>query len=86
MYRRSDTSWGELGILILIIIVLMFVSRACSSIRYNDGICKLCGGRYIYQQAVGHKYSTNYIYKCEKCGHVIEVDDVFPDYSGGAEP
>ena len=80
MYRsRSDTSWGELGILVIILIVVLFVSRACSADRYNNGICKLCGGHYVYQQAVGHRYDTNYIYRCDKCGHTIEVDEVYPE-------
>ena len=79
MYRRNDTSWGEIGILILILIVIFIISRACSLVRYNNGICQLCGGKYVYQQAVGHRYETNYIYRCDKCGHTIEVDDVFPD-------
>ena len=79
MYRRSDTSLGEISILILILIVIFVISRACSAVRYNNGICKICGGHYVYQQAVGHRYETNYIYRCDKCGHTIEVDDVFPD-------
>lgn len=79
MYRRSDTNLGEIGILILILIVIFIISRACSSARYNNGICKICGGHYVYQQAVGHRYETNYIYRCDKCGHTIEVDDVFPE-------
>ena len=79
MYRRSDTSWGEIGILILILIVVFIISRACSSARYNNGICKVCGGRYVYHQSVGHAYTTDYIYRCDKCGHTIEVDNVFPE-------
>ena len=79
MYRRSDTSLGEISILILILIVIFVISRACSAVRYNNGICKICGGHYVYQQAVGHRYETNYIYRCDKCGHTIEVDDVFPE-------
>ncbi len=79
MHRRGDTSLGEIGILILILIVVLIISRACSAVRYNNGICQLCGGHYVYQQAVGHNYTTDYIYRCDKCGHVIEVDNVFPD-------
>lgn len=82
MYRRNDTSWGEIGILILILIVVCIISRACSSARYNNGICKICGGRYVYQQSVGHAYTTDYIYRCDKCGHTIEVDTVFPEDKG----
>ena len=42
--------------------------------KYNGGICTKCGGRYIYQQAIGHQVDTDYIYICDKCGHMIELD------------
>lgn len=44
--------------------------------EYNNGVCKVCGGHYEYQQAVGHYYFTDYIYKCDKCGNVIEVGSI----------
>lgn len=77
MNQRSDTSLGEIGILVLLLIVLIIISQACSAFRYNSGVCKICGGHYVYQQAVGHRYTTAYIYRCNKCGHIIEVDNVF---------
>lgn len=43
--------------------------------QHNHGICK-CGGQYEFVQAVGHKFSTSYIYKCNKCGKIIEVDEI----------
>ena len=47
--------------------------------RYNNGICRDCGGEYEYDQAVGHYYSTTYIYKCDKCGNIVELKDYVPD-------
>jgi hypothetical protein len=35
--------------------------------RWNNGYHS-CGGKWVYEQAVGHRYSTDYIYKCDKCG------------------
>ena len=29
--------------------------------RYNNGICRECGGEYEYDQAVGHYHSTTYM-------------------------
>lgn len=42
--------------------------------KYNGGICTECGGHYIYQQAIGHQVDTDYIYICDKCGSMIELD------------
>jgi hypothetical protein len=49
-----------------------------NTITWNDGYCK-CGGKWEYQEAVGHRYSTNYLYKCDKCGRIVE----FENYYGG---
>lgn len=35
---------------------------------WNGGYHEDCGGQWEYEQAVGHRYSTNYIYVCDKCG------------------
>lgn len=42
--------------------------------KYNGGICTECGGRYIFQQAIGHQVDTDYIYICDRCGYMIELD------------
>ena len=39
---------------------------------YNNGIHQDCGGAWVYQEPVGHKYSTTYIFKCNKCGLIKE--------------
>ena len=63
-------------ILILLTIGLLFLCSYCEHYYdnevWNNGMCQ-CGGKWEYQQAVGHRYSTNYIYKCNKCGAVIET-------------
>lgn len=46
--------------------------------KYNGGICTECGGRYIYEQAVAHRMDTDYIYICDKCGNMIELDSYRP--------
>jgi len=61
--------------ILLLLIFLCLIINSCQSINlYNDGICSICGGHYEYSNAVGHKYITNYIYICDKCGRSIEVD------------
>lgn len=39
---------------------------------YNNGIHEGCGGHWVYETAVGHRYSTNFVYYCDKCGMTIE--------------
>lgn len=46
--------------------------------KYNGGICPKCGGHYIYEQAVTHKYDTDYIYICDVCGDMIELESYRP--------
>lgn len=41
--------------------------------NYNNGKCTECGGDYVYFESVGHRSYTTYIYKCENCGHMIEI-------------
>ena len=45
-------------------------------ILWNDGHCDVCGGAWEYEQAVGHRTSTSYIYVCEGCGKRIELYEV----------
>ena len=69
--RRQDTS--SIWALIIALVIFLFVRACTSTVKYNDGVCPRCGGNFVYQQAVGHRYSTNYIYKCDKCGNTIEI-------------
>lgn len=43
---------------------------------WNNGHCDICGGTWRYEQAVGHRSSTSYIYVCEDCGKRIEIYEV----------
>ena len=43
---------------------------------WNGGHCDICGGTWEYEQAVGHRSSTSYIYVCEDCGKRIELYEV----------
>ncbi len=77
-YSR-DFDWHFLALGILAIIILLFI-RACSgSVAYNNGVCKYCGGHYVFQQAIGHKGLTDYMYICDTCGHMIETAEYYPE-------
>lgn len=40
---------------------------------WNGGHCDVCDGAWQYEQAVGHRSSTSYIYVCKDCGKRIEL-------------
>lgn len=58
-------------IILLIVVILGFARCSIDTDQWNDGYCS-CGGRWVYQEAVGHRSSTTYIYKCDNCGKVKE--------------
>lgn len=72
-YYNSSPSWGFLGIVLVILFIVYIICGISDSNTYNHGTCPYCGGTYVYQQAVGHRYYTEYIYICDKCGDLIEV-------------
>ena len=73
----SNFIWQLALILIGTIIVLLIINGIDATLSYNNGSCKNCGGHYVFQTAVGHQYSTSYIYKCDKCGDLIEVTEYY---------
>lgn len=85
MYNRNHkpVPISFIAICIVILIILWLVESTIGYDKYNGGICRSCGGTYIFQQAVGHKYTTDYIYKCDKCGNLIEVNNYYGDENAG---
>lgn len=75
---------GMIGLLVTLMIVFSLayivvkVNRREDEKKYNGGICPKCGGHYIYEQAVTHKYDTDYIYICDICGDMIELESYRP--------
>ena len=63
-----------LGLLIGCAFAFNSCSKAEDLEAWNGGYHD-CGGRWRYEQAVGHKYDTDYIYVCDKCGMRHEFDD-----------
>ena len=71
-------------ILFIAFIVIWILASECtsyeSSIEWNNGICSKCGGQWSYQQIITRgRYNerTHYIYKCNKCGRMIELDNYY---------
>ena len=67
------------GILIAIVVGLIFLVDVGKNYHddklWNNGHCE-CGGTWEYEQAVGHRSSTSYIYVCDKCGKRIEMYNI----------
>lgn len=75
---------GMIGLLVPLIIVFSIAyigvkwNEREDRKKYNGGICPKCGGHYIYEQAVAHHYDTDYIYICDICGDMIELESYRP--------
>jgi len=66
-----------LGICIVLIFILDIYASISSANTYNNGIHKDCGGHWVYENAVGHRFTTNFIYHCDKCGVVVELSEKY---------
>ena len=66
--------------IIIIAIIAFFVGISIIAIKckpqHNKDTCLNCGGHYEFIQAVGHQLDTSYIYKCNKCGKIIETYEI----------
>lgn len=75
---------------LLIVLVLAMIFGAYNDYQhhldvvedFNNGICKECGSTYSFVEAVGHRYSSTYVYKCNGCGNIIESDTIFNQSRG----
>lgn len=68
-------------IVIILLCVALFFGVYWISIKHdeklwNNGHCDICGGTWTYEQAVGHRISTSYIYICDDCGKRIEISEI----------
>ena len=81
MKYKDDTEIKASIIIIIICLIIMFIINSCEAVlsekTYNNGIHEGCGGHWIYETAVGHRYSTNFVYQCDKCGMTIEFTDKY---------
>lgn len=80
---RSDIL-AEIACIITVVLVLsiLFSLASISGLGdeapmplWNDGICDICGGHYLYSQVVGSVADLDYIYICENCGQIICLEN-----------
>ncbi len=76
-HSYTPSSGKELTIIIICLLIVIIMLYACGEAiennEWNDGHCPVCGSEWRYVEAVGHRYSTAYIYVCDKCNTHIEV-------------
>lgn len=78
MYRRNNnTNFEVIAIFAGILILFMIISSIISADNFNNGICRVCGGQYEFKNAVGHKYTTEYVYVCKQCGNLITTNSYY---------
>lgn len=78
---KDDLEYGVwLIVMILLCVAFCFGLYACGTKHdeklWNYGRCDVCGGTWEYEQAVGHRYATSYIYVCDNCGKRIEISEM----------
>lgn len=76
-----------IGMVILILIIIggmafgigylgLKAQRNADNKAWNNGICAECEkGHYQYKEAIGQS-STSFLYECDNCGHMIELQEV----------
>ena len=64
-----------LVVIIGIFFGMVYYSTAKSCKEWNNGYCQ-CGGYWRYDEAVGHRSSTTYMYECDRCGRHIERNSI----------
>lgn len=69
-----------LGLMVILILaVLDIFTSLYDADNWNNGHHALDGGKWEYQQMVGHKYSTDYAYKCTECGKIQEFSKYYQE-------
>lgn len=67
-----------LAVILIFAMVHIFVSQHDAT-TWNNGHHALDGGKWEYQQMVGHRYSTYYAYKCSECGKIVELSEYYQE-------
>lgn len=76
----SDILGEIVGTFIIITVVILLgigTVSFCNTMndsKWNNGYCT-CGGKWVYDQPIGHQCSTYFLYECDKCGKTHEFSE-----------
>ena len=65
-YDNIETFFKVIAIAIVALIIIIPLS-CMNTNKWNDGVHQGCGGHWQFEQAVGHMFTTDYLYICDKC-------------------
>lgn len=70
---------ATIGIILFTVVFILGVVKyheISDNKLWNGGHCDICGGTWQYEQAVGHRFATSYIYICDGCQKRIEIREI----------
>lgn len=62
-----------IGLILLAAFIGSSIREKAMINAYNDGICKKCGGKYEFLQAVDNGI---FLYACNNCNNVVELKEL----------
>ena len=79
-WHEEEIKFALILIIGFVVISFAIIFGAILSIKkdnqlWNNGYCE-CGGKYEYEQAIGTRYGTDYIYKCTMCDKRIQLNRI----------
>jgi hypothetical protein len=66
-HHNTDTSWWTILICLVLALLLIFISQACTAQEWNNGKCPKCNVRYELRGV----YKGTYYYACPDCGNEV---------------
>ena len=73
--KMNDIEITKLVICLIVVFVtavLLLVAPQIANNKYNEGICRNCGGHLELFDIVGTRTSPIYYYKCDSCGYMMQ--------------
>ena len=62
-----------ISVVIALVLIVTLITTFSTKVIYNNGICRKCNGHMVEWDIEFDYRTEHYIYKCEKCGHTIDL-------------
>ena len=59
-------------IIVFVVAGLLLAAPQIANNKYNEGVCRNCGGHLELFDIVGTKSYPLYYYKCDSCGYMMQ--------------